>query len=69
VVIETTKAARRGDAETRFLASGLVATQVVVLVVGFTVGTIAFSQVGTAFWLVAGAGIATSRLCRDTGPL
>lgn len=69
VVIETTKAARHGDAETRFLASGLVATQVVVLVVGFTVGTIAFSQVGTAFWLVAGAGIATSRLCRDTGPL
>ena len=61
-VIETTKGARSEDAETRFLASGLVATQVVVLVVGLTVGTIAFSQVGTAFWLVAGAGIATSRL-------
>ena len=64
VVIETTKGARSEDAGTRSLASGLVATQVVVLVVGLTVGTIAFSQVGTAFWLVAGAGIATSRLRR-----
>ena len=64
VVIETTKGARSEDAKTRSLASGLVATQVVVLVVGLTVGTIAFSQVGTAFWLVAGAGIATSRLHR-----
>jgi O-antigen ligase len=69
VVIETRKGARSEDAEARFLASGLVAAQVVVLVVGLTVGTIAFSQVGTAFWLVAGAGIATTRLCRHTEPL
>jgi hypothetical protein len=61
VVIETTKGAR-GDEETRLLASGLVSAQVVVLVVGLTVGTISFSQVGTAFWLLAGAGIALSRL-------
>ncbi len=44
------------------MASGLAAAQLVVLVVGLTVGTISFSQVGTAFWLVAGAGIAISRL-------
>ena len=62
VVIETTKGARDVDRETRLLASGLVSAQVVVLVVGLTVGTISFSQVGTAFWLLAGAGIALSRL-------
>ena len=37
VVIQTSKGARRADADTRLLASGLVAAQVVVLVVGLTV--------------------------------
>jgi O-antigen ligase len=69
VVIQTSKGARRADADTRLLASGLVAAQVVVLVVGFTVGTISFSQMGTAFWLVAGAGIAISRVNRHAAPL
>ena len=69
VVIQTSKGARRADADTRLLASGLVAAQVVVLVVGFTVGTISFSQMGTAFWLVAGAGIAISRMNRHAEPL
>ena len=69
VVVETSRGARRADADTRLLASGLVAAQVVVLVVGLTVGTISFSQMGTAFWLVAGAGIAISRMNRHAEPL
>jgi hypothetical protein len=69
VAVETSRGARRADADTRLLASGLVAAQVVVLVVGLTVGTISFSQMGTAFWLVAGAGIAISRVNRHAEPL
>jgi O-antigen ligase len=68
VVFETTRGARRADADVRLLASGLVAAQVVVLVVGLTVGTISFSQMGTALWLVAGAGVAIGRVNRHSEP-
>jgi O-antigen ligase len=62
MMTETIKGALRAGGDLRNLASGLAAAQLVVLVVGLTVGTISFSQVGTAFWLVAGAGIAIGRL-------
>ncbi len=62
VMTEAIRGALRAGGSLRPMASGLAAAQLVVLVVGLTVGTISFSQVGTAFWLVAGAGIAISRL-------
>jgi hypothetical protein len=62
VNVETIRGALRERGSLRYLGSGLAAAQLVVLLVGLTVGTISFSQVGTAFWLVAGAGIATRQL-------
>jgi hypothetical protein len=62
VIVETIRGALRQRGDLHHLASGLAVAQLVVLLVGLTVGTISFSQVGTAFWLVAGAGIAIRRL-------
>lgn len=62
MLVETIKGALRQEGSTRYLASGLAAAQLVVLLVALTVGTISFSQLGTAFWLAAGAGIAMRHL-------
>jgi len=62
VNVETIRGALRERGSLRYLGSGLAAAQLVVLLVGLTVGTISFSQIGTAFWLVAGAGIAMRKL-------
>ena len=62
VTIETIRGALRQQDGLRHLTAGLAAAQLVVLVVGLTVGTISFSQVGTAFWLIAGAGVAVRLL-------
>ena len=58
VITVTIRGGLRAGGDLRRLASGLAAAELVVLLVGLTVGTISFGQVGTAFWLVAGAGIA-----------
>ncbi len=58
VLVRTIRCALRQEGSLRHLASGLAAAQLVVLLVALTVGTFSFSQLGTAFWLVAGAGIA-----------
>jgi O-antigen ligase len=57
VLVETIRGALRHEGGLRYLASGLGAAELVVVLVALTVGTISFSQLGTAFWLVAGAGI------------
>ena len=62
VLVEAIRGALRQEGRTRCLASGLAASQLIVLLVALTVGTISFSQLGTAFWLVAGAGIAMRHL-------
>ena len=62
VLVETIRGALWQQGSTRYLASGLAAAQLVVLLVALTVGTISFSQLGAAFWLVAGAGIAMRHL-------
>jgi hypothetical protein len=62
VMTATIKGTLRAGGDLRHLASGVAAAQLVVLLVGLTVGTISFSQMGTAFWLVAGAGIAIGLL-------
>jgi hypothetical protein len=69
VFVETVRGALRQGDSLRYLASGLAGAQLVVLVVALTVGTISFSQLGTAFWLVAGAGIAIRHLSgHDSDP-
>ena len=62
VLVEAIRGALRQEGSLRYLASGLAAAQLVVVLVAFTVGTISFSQLGAAFWLVAGAGIAMRHL-------
>jgi O-antigen ligase/polysaccharide polymerase Wzy-like membrane protein len=69
ILVETTRCALRQAGTMRYLGSGLAAAQFVVLLIAFTVGTISFSQLGTAFWLVAGAGIAMRYVDeRDSDP-
>jgi hypothetical protein len=69
VLVETIRGALRQEGSLRYLASGLAGSQLVVLLVALTVGTITFSQLGTAFWLVAGAGIAIRHLSgHDSDP-
>jgi hypothetical protein len=69
VLVETIRGALRHEGGLRYLASGLASAQLVVVLVALTVGTISFSQLGTAFWLVAGAGIVTRHLSEhDSDP-
>jgi O-antigen ligase len=58
VLVEPLRRALSATGNQRTLGSALAAAQVVVVVIALTVGTLSFSQIGIAYWLVVGAGIA-----------
>ncbi len=69
VLGETFRGARRAHGEVRILGSALAAAEVVVLVAGLFSNVLGFAQVGTAFWLVAGAGMCLRWMTNATSPV
>lgn len=69
VLGETFRGARRAHGEVRILGSALAAAEVVALVAGLFSNVLGFAQVGTAFWLVAGAGMCLRWMTNATSPV